>query len=71
MKAGPEKISLTKCRLILEKDGSRYSDEEVFEIREFLYMLAELDYEVYLSRKVKEKNQKDRKDDNESFKEAA
>jgi hypothetical protein len=71
MKAGPEKMSLIKCRLILEKDGSRYSDEEVLEIREFLYMLAELDYEVYLSRKVKEKNQKDRNDDNESFKEAA
>ncbi|HET8963006.1 MAG TPA: hypothetical protein VFM99_03870 [Chitinophagales bacterium] len=64
-------MSLIKCRLILEKDGSRYSDEEVLEIREFLYMLAELDYEVYLSRKVKEKNQKDRNDDNESFKEAA
>lgn len=71
MKAGSEKISLIKCRLILEKDGSRYSDEEVLEIREFLYMLAELDYEVYLRRKVKEKNQKDRNDDNESFKEAA
>ncbi len=71
MKAGFGKMSLTKCRSILEKDGSQYSDDEVLEIREFLYMLAELDYEIYLKKKMKEKNQKNGKDDNENFKQAA
>lgn len=44
----PEKISLKKCKVVLEKDGSLYTDEEVSQIREFLYMLAELDYKVFL-----------------------
>ena len=43
-----EKISLKKCKAILQKDGSVYTDEEVSQIRDFLYMLAELDYKVFL-----------------------
>lgn len=39
-----EKISLKKCKTILQKDGSVYTYEEVSQIREYLYMLAELDY---------------------------
>lgn len=49
-----EKISLSKCKSILESDGSKYSDEEVLQIRDYLYMLAELDYEVYLKQKKRE-----------------
>lgn len=49
-----EKISLSKCKSILESDGSKYSDEEVSQIRDYLYMLAELDYEVYLKQKKRE-----------------
>lgn len=43
-----EKISLKKCKAILQKDGSVYTDEEVSQVRDFLYMLAELDYKVFL-----------------------
>jgi hypothetical protein len=50
----PEKISLNKCKSILQKDGSIYSDEEVSQIRDFLYMIAELDYEVFLKTQKKD-----------------
>ena len=49
-----EKISLKKCKPILQKDGSVYTDEEVSQIREYLYMLAELDYKVFLKTQKKE-----------------
>ena len=49
-----EKISLKKCKAILQKDGSVYTDEEVSQIRDFLYMLAELDYKVFLNAQKKE-----------------
>jgi hypothetical protein len=48
-----EKISLSKCKSILQKDGSVYTDEEVSQIRDFLYMLAELDYKVFLKTQKK------------------
>jgi len=49
-----EKISLNKCKAILQKDGSIYTDEEVSEIREFLYKIANLEQEVYQKAKQKE-----------------
>ena len=49
-----EKISLKKCKTILQKDGSVYTDEEVFQIRDFIYKMAELDYEVFQKTKQKE-----------------
>ena len=62
-----EKISLSRCKSVLESDGSKYTNEEVLEIREFLYMLAELDYQVYLKQnkenlnlKMRNKKQKKR-----------
>lgn len=54
MKSEIEKISLNKCKSVLEKDGSNYSNEELLEIRTFLYLLANLDYEVYLKEKIRE-----------------
>ena len=56
-----ERISLKKCKAILQKDGSVYTDEEVAQIREFLYKMAELDYEVYQKTKQKESEIKDEK----------
>lgn len=50
-----EKISLIKCKNILQKEGSVYTDEEVSQIRDFLYMLADLDYKVFLKTQKKEK----------------
>ena len=68
-----EKISLSKCKSVLESDGSKYCDEEVLQIRDFLYMLAELDYKVYLKQKERElefENEK-QKTEEEDFKQAA
>ncbi|MBC7694482.1 MAG: hypothetical protein H7141_03450 [Burkholderiales bacterium] len=68
-----EKISLSKCKTVLESDGSKYTNEEVLEIREFLYMLAELDYQVYLKQRQRElefENEK-QKTEEENFKQAA
>lgn len=49
-----EKISLKKCKTILQKDGSVYTDEEVSQIREFLYKIANLKHEVYQKTNQKE-----------------
>lgn len=49
-----EKISLKKCKEILPKDGSVYTDEEVAQIRDFLYMLAKLDYKAFLKTQKEE-----------------
>ena len=49
-----EKISLSKCKSILQKGGSVYTDDEILEIRDFLYKLAEMDYEVFLKLKTRE-----------------
>lgn len=40
-------LSLTKCKKILNKNGISYTDEEIIKIREFLYILAEIEYQSY------------------------
>lgn len=49
-----KKKSLTESRNALEKNGSVYTDEEVIQIRDFLYRMAELDHQVYLKSKQRE-----------------
>ena len=68
-----EKISLSKCKSVLEKDGSKYSNEEILEIREFLYKMADLDYEVYLKQKIRDKEFEEakQKPEDEDLKQAA
>lgn len=68
-----EKISLSKCKSILEKDGSKYSNEEILEIREFLYKMADLDYEVFLKQKIRDKEFEEakQKPEDEDLKQAA
>lgn len=46
--------SLSKCKSILQKDGSVYTDEQVIEIKNFLYKLAEMDYSIFLKQKMRE-----------------
>jgi formate dehydrogenase maturation protein FdhE len=41
------KISIQECKTILNKNGENYSDEEVKEIRDFLYTLIEIDYSLF------------------------
>lgn len=73
MKKVIEKLSLSKCKSVLDKDGSKYSNEEILEIREFLYKLADLDYEVFLKQKVRELEfaEAKEKSEEEDFKKAA
>jgi hypothetical protein len=69
-----DKISLSKCKSVLQKDGSVYSDNDILEIRNFLYMLAELDYEVYLKMKIRDaefENEKNQQLENTELKNAA
>ena len=54
MSNGIENISLSKCKSILQKDGSVYTDEQIIEIKNFLYKLAEMDYSIFLKQKTRE-----------------
>jgi hypothetical protein len=54
MQSNIELISISKCKSILQKDGSQYTDEEVTQIREFLYKLAEMDYQIFLKQKLRD-----------------
>ena len=48
-------LSIEECKKTLNKDGIVYTDEEVKEIREFLYILAEIDYKIFQRRMEKER----------------
>ena len=50
-----KKLSIAHCRKVLSKDGSIYSDEEIVIIRDFLYQMAWLDYNIYINQKNNEK----------------
>lgn len=39
-----KKLSLSFCKNFLKKLGNNYTDEQVSQIRETLYIFAELDY---------------------------
>jgi hypothetical protein len=43
-----EKMSIEKCKSILEKHGCNYTDKEIEKIRDFLYILGEIEYQHYL-----------------------
>jgi len=45
-------ISIEKCKKELEKEGARYSKEEIEKIRDILYRLANIEYEEYRSKKI-------------------
>jgi hypothetical protein len=49
-----EKISLKKCKDILNKKGDKYSDEEIIAIRDYLYDMAQIDYEIFIYNQNKE-----------------
>jgi hypothetical protein len=46
-------LSHKYLKTILEKNGQRYKDEEIYLIRDFLYFLAKLSYLDYYSKKRK------------------
>ena len=61
--------SLSKCKSILQKDGSVYTDEQVIEIKNFLYKLAEMDYRIFLKQKMRELEFKKIKEEQDSINE--
>ena len=50
-----KKLSIAHCQKVLSKDGSKYTDEEVRMIRDFLYQMAWLDYNIYINQNNNEK----------------
>ncbi len=55
-----KRISLSTCKKILNKYGSNYSDEQVLAIRDFLYEVGQIDYEVFIYNEEKEKALKEK-----------
>jgi hypothetical protein len=49
-----EKLSLQKCRAALGTSNTTYSDADILAIRDYLYELAEVDYEVFVYNEWKE-----------------
>ena len=48
-------LSLDKCKSILCKDGEKYTDKEVEDLRTFLSSLVEIDYHHFQKQMQKEK----------------
>lgn len=44
---GLKRLPIIECRSLLEADKEGYSDEQVLMIRDFLYTIASLDYELF------------------------
>ncbi len=66
-----DKLTIVKCKALLQKDGSLYSDAEIIQVRDFLYMLADLDYEVFLKQQIREKEFMNDAHDENNLKQAA
>lgn len=45
-----DKLSIDKCRKILEANGNKYTDHQVILLRDKLYELAEIDYSEFKRR---------------------
>ena len=43
-----KKFTIERCKKTLNKNGNNYSDEQVKKIRDFLYFIAEMEYENFL-----------------------
>lgn len=41
------KLSIAYCKKILNKKGRNFSDEQVAKIRDFLYLLASIEYDYF------------------------
>jgi hypothetical protein len=50
-------LNLEVCKKILQKDGATYTDEQVKQIRQLLYKLGNLDYQLFTDlKKLKDGN---------------
>lgn len=41
-----EKLSIARCRAILKENGKQFTDEEIILMRNWLYQLAELSFQI-------------------------
>ncbi|MFI5150133.1 MAG: hypothetical protein ACHQRM_10410 [Bacteroidia bacterium] len=49
-----ERISMQRCKDILNRKKNQYSDSDILAIRDFLYELAKIDYGVFMHNENKE-----------------
>jgi hypothetical protein len=50
-----QRISLTECKKILNKNGNYYTDNEIIEIRNWLYFMSEIALKILEAKQEKEK----------------
>lgn len=48
-----EKLSLTECKRILNKNGTHYTDNEILAIRDWLYFVGEISFLTMENKKGK------------------
>lgn len=41
-------VTLDQCKEILKNSALRYSEEQIIKLRDFLYSLATIEYQLYL-----------------------
>lgn len=41
-------LSITESKKILNRNGLNYTEEEIGKIREFIYVFAEIDYDIFM-----------------------
>lgn len=51
-------VSLERCRELAKKHGYNYTDDELLKIRDYLYQLAEIQYNIY----QREKDEREKSD---------
>lgn len=44
-------LNLEKCKKILEEKGNKYTEQEIKKLRDLLYKIGYLDYEMYYCKK--------------------
>jgi hypothetical protein len=49
-------VTLDQCKEILKSGAARYSDEQILKLRDFLYSLASIDYQLFQQQKHHEKS---------------
>lgn len=51
-----ERISLTECKKVLNKNGNHYTDNEIIEIRNWLYFISEISLTSFEERENRQEN---------------
>jgi hypothetical protein len=53
-----QKFTLAKCKAILNKGDNNYSDEDIIPVRDLLFDLAEINYNVFVYSEEKDAERK-------------